>query len=488
MKRILLLTIVIVLLVTIIAAVFVTSTLYSTQKHEFYVGVTYCGSSADEAKQLIDKVRGYTNLFVLDSGPLQYKPEVINEIGDYAVNAGLHYIIYFGADSSQAVQYWNKTYDGRWNSSFLGIYFGDESGGKMLDSERQLYDPVLGSVMKYANGNVQWNIGNDSEPCQVTYSKDGTISLRETQYDHISDIVTQTKYSNIVYYPNGTITRTIQVMTQNLTQVTRLGSPSFQVTSTVSTSPVTTVVTDDSTLDYTYNELWNLRPIQTYDQAEQWYVAGTNLSLNRYHLQNVTYLTSDYALYWYDYLAGYDTVLAQLGWNHTTAQDIGMVRGAAALQNKSWGTIITWKYTQAPYLANGQEIYDQMRQSYECGAKYVILFNYAENMTGSDGTLREEHFQALQRFWNDVVKSPFVSQGSVKAEAAFVLPHNYGWRMRNQQDTVWGLWQPPEEYQQIWPKLQDALVKYGDKLDIVYEDAVYPVANYPQVIYWNQTG
>jgi hypothetical protein len=56
----------------------------TNQTKEFYVGVTYCGSSVQEAKELIDKVKNYTNLFILQSGPLATNSEAINEIGDYA--------------------------------------------------------------------------------------------------------------------------------------------------------------------------------------------------------------------------------------------------------------------------------------------------------------------------------------------------------------------------------------------------------------------
>ena len=153
------------------------------------------------------------------------------------------------------------------------------------------------------------------------------------------------------------------------------------------------------------------------------------------------------------------------------------------------GTIITWKYTESPYLASGQEIYDQMRLSYECGAKYVLVFNYAENMTAPYGTLLEEHFQALRRFWNEVVQSPFVTHGNIKAEAAFVLPKDFGSGLRNQQDIVWGLWQPTQENQTVWLRLQNVLANHGLKLDIVYDDPTHPVAGkYSQIIYWNQTG
>ncbi|MCX6644568.1 MAG: hypothetical protein NT043_05125, partial [Candidatus Bathyarchaeota archaeon] len=33
-----------------------------------YVGVAFCGNTTEEAKLLIDRVKSYTNLFVLDSG------------------------------------------------------------------------------------------------------------------------------------------------------------------------------------------------------------------------------------------------------------------------------------------------------------------------------------------------------------------------------------------------------------------------------------
>ncbi len=37
-------------------------------------------------------------------------------------------------------------------------------------------------------------------------------------------------------------------------------------------------------------------------------------------------------------------------------------------------------------------------------------------MSGAYGTLQDEHFQALERFWNDVEQSTIV-HGSIKAEA-----------------------------------------------------------------------
>ena len=121
-------------------------------------------------------------------------------------------------------------------------------------------------------------------------------------------------------------------------------------------------------------------------------------------------------------------------------------------------------------------------------APNVVVFNYAKDMTGPYGTLQDEHFQALERFWNEVVKNPFIAHGRVKAEAALVLPRNYGWGMRNPQDTIWGLWAANSTSQQVWEQLQSKLEQYGLKLDIVYDDPAYLVSGkYSQVYYWNQT-
>jgi hypothetical protein len=125
--------------------------------------------------------------------------------------------------------------------------------------------------------------------------------------------------------------------------------------------------------------------------------------------------------------------------------------------------------------------------SYENGAQYVILFNYAESMSGPYGTLQDEHFQALERFWNEVVQNPIVVHGGVKAQTALVLPENYGWGMRNPNDVIWGIWEPNSASSQTWIQVQSKLEQYGSKLDIVYDDPAYPATGkYNQIYYLNQ--
>ena len=68
-------------------------------KKPFYVGVTYCGDSVAEAEQLIDRIKNYTNLFVLDSGELMGDVPLTEQICDYAVNAGLNIILYYSSNN-----------------------------------------------------------------------------------------------------------------------------------------------------------------------------------------------------------------------------------------------------------------------------------------------------------------------------------------------------------------------------------------------------
>jgi hypothetical protein len=180
-------------------------------------------------------------------------------------------------------------------------------------------------------------------------------------------------------------------------------------------------------------------------------------------------------------------MLAQFGWNNTVTQEIALVRGAANLQNKTWGTIITWKYDQAPYLASGEEIYNQLYTAYHAGAEYAVIFNYPQIEGNQYGTLTDEHFAALKKLWSEIHQNPRKTS-ETQAEAVLVLPRNYGWGMRNPDDWIWGFWQPDEKSPLIWENSRKLLAQYGINLDIVYEDPTFPVTGkYQTIYYWNQT-
>jgi hypothetical protein len=358
-----------------------------TGEADCYVGVSFCGDTAAEAKLLIDRVKGYTNLFVLQSSSVSKSENVTNEICDYAVDAGLSIIVYFGDLTPRYLEEkgllwrlsWLNTTQQRWGDRFLGVYYYDEPGGIQVDCNWSDYN-----IMR-------WN---------ATYD--------EPDYDAIANLIK------------------LGFEVDQGFEVAKEGSPDLFV--------------------------------------------------------------SDYALYWWDYLLGYDVVLAQVGWNHSLAQDIALVRGAAWLQGKSWGAIITWKYSDWPYLDSGEAIYEQMSAAYEAGAEYVVLFNYPILEGNNYGVMEDEHFEALERFWNEVARNSWVVHGGVDAEAVLVLPRNYGWGMRHPDDKIWGWWGPDEKSPQIWDISRQLLEQYGTSLDIVYDDPAFPAeGSYKTVYYWNQT-
>ncbi len=94
-----------------------------------------------------------------------------------------------------------------------------------------------------------------------------------------------------------------------------------------------------------------------------------------------TLFTADYGLYWFDYKSGYNVIMAEFGWNHSRQITTGLCRGAAAANNKEWGTIITWTYSQAPYIEPAPQLYDDLVLTYKAGAKYAVIFNYPNNVT-----------------------------------------------------------------------------------------------------------
>ncbi len=434
------------------------------QEYDKFVGITYCGSSVEDAKLLINKVKSYTNLFVLQSGTLQRSLTAVEELGDYAVSNGLYFLPYFGSYVPPDFSYWLENVTQRWGTRFLGIYYDDEMGGKMLDDNVDLgTDASTGdSISKTRYGDI---VVQKTNGVVIHYEIQGTINLFEPATSNM--IINRTETTDIYakFYPNGTI-------------VAAKSDPS--------------TATSDQALNWststTYTDLVDMRPLKDADEIASRFVANNQENIQ--YLKDATKVfTADYSLYWFDYKAGYDVVLAQVGWNISFPQQIGLVRGAANLQNREWGVVITWKSDVPPYLDTGTEIFSQMHTAYECGAKYIVLFNYYESDEQPYGTLKDEHFQALQDFWTKVMQNSDVSLGSTKAETALVLPRNYGCGLRWEQDKLWGVIEPNEESLQIWDALQTALANSGFHLDIIYEDLAFPVnGKYPQVVSWNQTG
>ena len=348
---------------------------------EVFFGVTYGSNTTNEARLLIDKVKGYTNLFIVDSYPISINETILNEVCDYAINSGLNLIVYFNFISHVIYPWqitWVENAKEKWGDKFLGIYLYDEPGGKQID---------LGA----------WN-----------------------------------------------------------------------------------------------NETANFANATTFEQAAQVFTSslGNSQGMKDLKANGIRAFTSDYALYWYDYQAGYDVVFAELGdlRGTTKLQSIAQCRGAANLQDKEWGAIITWTYSSPPYLENGIAILQDMLTAYFAGAKYIVVFNYPNYPQSNPyGILSEDQFSAMEEFWNQIHSTEANLCGSAKGEVAFVLPKNYGSALRTPIDKVW-LWSADNLSAPIWTQMNNLTKTYGVRLDIIYDDNSYSlVGKYLKIYYWNST-
>lgn len=198
---------------------------------------------------------------------------------------------------------------------------------------------------------------------------------------------------------------------------------------------------------------------------------------------NVTLFSSDYALYQFDYNAGYNVILAQLGWNYSRQLNIALCRGAATAASKDWGVIVTWEYDQSPYLESGSKLYDDMVLAYNNGAKYIVVFDSNEAYTQS--VLTPDHLDALKQFWQYAKEHPRSTSSSAD-RVGFVLPADYAYGFRGPNDTIWGLWPADSFSTNLSITVGNALLKYGESLDIVYNQTQLETCGYKQLIYWDK--
>ena len=342
-------------------------------KTEFFFGISYGQNSFEEAKNIIDKVKNYTNLFIINSYPLttnNTNPNELNKICDYAAKSNLNFIVYFFSFwAGNWQQNWVDTARSNWGERFLGVYLRDEPGGYQIEE---------------------------------------------------GDLI------------NGS----------------------------------------------------------TYAEASENFVnaISSSFSMKFLNANNVEVFTSDFGLYYYDYLAGYNTVFAEFGWNNSRIQQIGLCRGAAKILNRDWGAIITWTYMHPPFIGSGEEIYKDMLTAYRSGAKYVVVFDYSKDpINGKYGILTDEHFEAMQQFWH-YVNSMSNDNSIIHGKVAYTLPNYYGSAMRHPCDTIWGIWDADEKSAIIWENLSKLEKNYGLDLDIIYDDPQFDMKNDYQYVYtWNFT-
>jgi hypothetical protein len=199
--------------------------------------------------------------------------------------------------------------------------------------------------------------------------------------------------------------------------------------------------------------------------------------------------TSDYALYWFDYKTEYDVVFAEFVWDYSRTINVALDRGAANVQNRDWGVMITWKYREPPYLESEDELYNDLVYAYEGRAKYILIFDANENYTHST-LIGNERLNALKRFWQYATDNPRPS-APPSDRVAYVLPKDYGYGFRGPNDTIWGLW-GATDYAfslKISTEVGGLLDRYQNRLDIIYDDGLKTNSSYGygELIFWNGT-
>ena len=224
--------------------------------------------------------------------------------------------------------------------------------------------------------------------------------------------------------------------------------------------------------------------ISDYGEAAEFFVTSISSTWGMQDLKErgISVFTSDFVLYWFDYLAGYDAIFVEFGWNNSRPQQVALGRGAANVQNKEWGTIITWTYQHPPYIENATQLLEDLKTAYRGGPKYLVVFDFPYNQTNPYGILTEEHFDAMETFWNMTD-----SLETVEAEAAFILPKDYGWGMRSLTDNIWfPQWGPDSKSPLIWENMNKLIRRYDLKLDIIYDEPRFGFEEkYFQIYLWN---
>ena len=233
-----------------------------------------------------------------------------------------------------------------------------------------------------------------------------------------------------------------------------------------------------------------VKEADNYTDARNQFVSIINMTNNWMasnfsDVEDIQFFTSDYALYWFDYKGGYDTVFAEFALNYSEQINVALGRGAATAQNKEWGIMITHDYTEPPYLESGEELYDDMVYAYQNGAKYIVIFDTDVNFT--HGTLTEEHLQAIKQFTEYAHNNPRTKQSSSE-RTAFVLPKDFAYGFRGPTDKIWGLWEANDFSFDMSVQIGNLLKQYDSKLDIIYDDEVdYDKLGYGKYIFWNGT-
>ncbi len=370
----------------------------NSQQPEFFVGVEYAYSypngtapniMLEDVRALVDRVKGFTNLFVFGNPQITFDEDILNTACDYVRDAGLYFIVLLTGRNSYPTPtqpfHWIAQATQRYGDKLLGVYRFDEPGGNQLD---------LGEAALFSAQN------RSLFPTYASLAGNWTYYLQ----------IILNAYANSTYEGKTTHSRTV---------------------------------------------------------------------------------TSDYGLYWFDYATGYDVVWTEFGSNHSRQTNVALCRGAASSHGKDWGAIMTWTYDNAPYIEPAGELYNDLAKAYCCGAKYAVVFNYPNNITGQPyGILSDAHLAAMERFWQDIHALGNPELVKERVDVAYVLPQDYGFGFRKADDAIWGLWPADDLSAKVFGDVVALALRYDCRFDVVYDYAEFREgfqSRYGTLLFWNET-
>jgi hypothetical protein len=148
------------LIVLISLSLFLTVNLLRKQAstRPFYVGVDFAyGNQFSQLKALVDKVKNYTNLFVIGSLDLTFNRTALDESCQYIFDSGLNFIVfitgypmYNASDGWPGNTFFEWMYNAtqRYGDQLLGFYRFDEPGGNQLDDGPSML--IRNNALSYA--------------------------------------------------------------------------------------------------------------------------------------------------------------------------------------------------------------------------------------------------------------------------------------------------------------------------------------------------
>ena len=137
-RRFLVLTII--LIAVILVSLFGAIELFSNEQSlssEFFVGVELAYGDVNDCKEMVDKVKNFTNLFVVGSLEISFNQSMLNATCDYIRDAGLSFIILFTDPTVYSYNTYIWIFEARqkYGEKFLAAYRYDEPGGRQLDED-----------------------------------------------------------------------------------------------------------------------------------------------------------------------------------------------------------------------------------------------------------------------------------------------------------------------------------------------------------------